>query len=416
MLNFKFKKNVKYLIPANFGLSSMVLVDMALKDGLQFAIANVMYDPKETNDVKALREFCESKGIEFHFMDATKLEGPAAQRENEDFAKFARRTRYAFFGEVYRKINAQALILAHCQDDLLESYLFQRNHDRAHAKYGMSDSAIVDGMIVIRPLLNMSRPDIEDYAIENQVHYSRGAEEFEQEVTEDDAHRQVASLSEIDRENLLEEMRFKNDEKIKLQKEFAEKIVEGEELDIRALIALSKDGFTAVLLRFVSHSDDPIELKPETIDKIREFCLSPIPNDSFFLAGHTYLIKEYDMLTLGNRYDELPYTYVLEKPSKLETPNFYLDFTMGAEDRGIHEEDYPLTIRSALPYDTYVVHGYLESVLRLYSTWQMPVRLRHIWPIFVNKNGKIVYVPRYRRNFSEERTSILRMNVKDDER
>ena len=45
---------------------------------------------------------------------------------------------------------------------------------------------------------------------------------------------------------------------------------------------------------------------------------------------------------------------------------------MGAEDRNIKPEDYPITIRTALTHDTYVVHGYLESIHALYSMWKMP--------------------------------------------
>lgn len=412
MLDIKLKKRATYLVPANFGLSSMVLLDMALKEGIKVVVACIKYNGSAQEDVDGLSTYCQEHNIPFRFFDASNL----FPNEGEPFAQFARRVRYGFFEQVYREIKPHAMLLSHCQDDLLETYIYQRNHDRSRAKYGMSASTIVDGMIVIRPLLSLSRPDLEDYAEENNVIYSKQATDYEESHTEDEVFQKVRSLSEIDRENLLEEMRYANDEKIKLQKEFAERIDEGEELDIRALIALSKDGFTTALLHFVARSDDQIDLDSETIAKIREFCLSPVPNDSFHLAGNTYLTKEYDILTLGTRYDELPYTYVMEKPSKIDTPNFEIDFSMGAEDRGIKEEDYPITIRSALPYDTYVVHDYLESVLRLYSEWKMPVRLRHIWPIFLNKNGKIIYVPRYRNGFTEEHTSVLRMKLKDDER
>jgi hypothetical protein len=36
--------------------------------------------------------------------------------------------------------------------------------------------------------------------------------------------------------------------------------------------------------------------------------------------------------------------------------------------------------------------------------------------IFVNKDGKVVYVPRYRRYFHEYHSSKLVMNVRDEEK
>ena len=134
------------------------------------------------------------------------------------------------------------------------------------------------------------------------------------------------------------------------------------------------------------------------------------------LADNVYLIKEYDLLTIGRNFDNLPYTYHMDAPGVLNTENFDIDFSMGAEDRGIRAEDYPITIRTALPSDNVEVHGYLYSVRSLFSNWGMPVRLRYIWPVFANKSGKIIYVPRYRINFREYHTSILKMHLKEEEK
>ena len=89
---------------------------------------------------------------------------------------------------------------------------------------------------------------------------------------------------------------------------------------------------------------------------------------------------------------------------------------MGAEDRKIMPEDYPITIRTAIPTDFTVCDSYLQHVRTLYKSWQMPYRLRFVWPVFVNKNGKIIYVPRYRVGFSEYHTSVLKIHLKEDER
>ena len=35
-------------------------------------------------------------------------------------------------------------------------------------------------------------------------------------------------------------------------------------------------------------------------------------------------------------------------------------------------------------------------VNRLFLDWKMPTDLRKIWPVILNKNGEIIYIPRYR--------------------
>ena len=255
-----------------------------------------------------------------------------------------------------------------------------------------------------------------EYDEENRVPYSSTKGAFEDQFTRSAVREQINALSEIERANLIDEMQFTNDDKLQMIQDFRDSIDDGEELEIRPLIALSPDEFASTLVRFVSRSPDNVVLKSGDFQKIRKFCLTPLPFSSLHLGKETYLIKQYDVLILGKNYDEIAYSYVLEKPSVLDTPDFFLDFSMGAEDRGITAEDYPLTIRTATTSDNFVVHNYLEPVHLLFSTWKMPVRLRGLWPIFINKNGKVIYVPRYRRAFREYHTSILRMHVQDDER
>lgn len=412
MIEYKFKKKGNYLVACNYSMESMALVDMLLKQGVKPIVVAVDYSPNGEfdSDFEELKAYCAKNGLRYEIADAPKAP------EGVDFVSWARGIRYDFFKKIYDEVKGSALFLSHSQDDLLETYLYQKKHEVGKAKYGISPTAVENGMMIVRPLLHFSAQDLLDYCEENNVPYSRKTSVFEKNYTKSSYYREVAALSEIDRENLLSEMIAANDEDIKMAHEFRQRIAEGEELDIRALISLSKDEFADTMVRFINQATDEVIVTPELLAKIRAFCLSQIPNDSLQLTGDTYLMKQYDIILIGHRFDELPYTYLLGKPTVLDTPNFYLDFSMGAEDRGIHEDDYPLTIRTALPYDTYVVHDYLESVHTLYSLWKMPMRLRYVWPIFLNKNGRIIYVPRYRQNFSEEHTSVLRMKLKDDER
>ena len=418
MINYKLKKKATYLVACTYGSDSMALVDMVQKEGIKPIVVCINYHKFEEadNDYVRLAQYCGARGLVFEYLDANELPEGKRYEEGKNFKTWARTTRYAFFKEIYEKYHAAGLLLAHQQDDLLETYLLQKQRKRSSANYGISPVSTVDGMIIIRPLLAYTKQDLIEYDEENGVPYSVKKSSFEDTFIRSPIRQEINAMSQIEREQLILEMEAANDEEKKLVSEFKTKIDSGEELEIRPLIALPKDAFETALMEFVAQAPEDIILTPEDFDKIRKFCLSPKPNGSLHLGGNTYLIKEYDIITLGREFDELPYTYTLEAPGTLSTPDFDLDFSMGAEDRNIKPEDYPLTIRTALTHDTYVVHGYLESIHALYSMWKMPVRLRYIWPIFLNKDGKVVYVPRYRQNFSEYHSSVLKMHLKDSER
>ena len=413
MLDYKFDNSSSYLVAGTFGSDSMALIDMMIKEGVKPIVCSINYHKFEgsDSDFASLKSYCEKNGLIFEGFDTDSL--PEEEKYHQgDFKEWARKLRYGFFKKIYDKYNASALFVAHQQDDLIETYLLQKQRKRRLAHYGLSPISTVNSMVVVRPLLNYSKSDLQEYDEENHVPFSASTSKMEDEHMKNSIRKDVISkMSEIDRENVLDEMRLANDETIGLQRSINHTIEEGEELDIRALIALPEDGFVSAITKLVSSAPEKISLKAKDFSAIRAFCLAPQPNLSMKLNGSTYLIKEYDVITIGHHPDELPYSYVLEKPGKLDTPYFELDFSMGAEDRNITSDDYPITIRSVLPGDNYVVHGYLEPVRRLYSIWKMPIQIRYTWPVFINKDGKIIYVPRFRLVFRECHTSILKMKT-----
>ena len=417
MLNYKFNANAAYLVAVSFSADSMALLDMLQKEGIKPIVCcvNYRFGPHCEFDYQSLRSYCKEKGLPFEYFDTATLPEEKKYHEGDVFSDWARKARYEFFHSVYAKYDAEALFLAHQMDDLLEVYLNEKA-GKGHAKfYGMSPVAEVGGMLVIRPLLEWTHHDLVAYDKEHRVPYSERSEQYEEEHIRSDLRKNVISkLNAVDRDNLLNEMKAKKDNEIQLTNDLRKKVQDGDELDIRALIALPRDEFAAVLTDFCMNSPEPYLLKAKDIKAIREFILSRKTNDAYPLKGSTYLIKEYDVVFLGKQFKILPYTYVLEAPGKLSNEHFDLDFSQGAEDRGIKAEDYPLTIRTAIPSDTFANHGYLQNVLRAYSVWKMPAKLRHLWPVFLNKDGKIVYVPRYAMNFREYHSSVLKLHMPEE--
>jgi len=404
-----------YLVACTFGPDSMALLDMTISHGVKPIVCFVNYHTEDSmeDEQKKMIEYAEEKGLTLEILDANTV---SQEGRTEDFSAWARTTRYAFFKKIYEQYNATALLVAHSQDDLLEGFLTQKKLGKQLDRFGITKISSYDDMIVMRPLLDFTKEDLIEYDHEHGVPFSAHMSYYEDEHTRSKIRNEVSHLNEIERDQMMREMMAVNDQKINFIKGISQDIQESEELSIRDIIALDEDEFASALIHFVRKAPNHIVLSAKKLSEIRKMCLDPEPNITMKLKDNYYLVKEYDIISLENNPEELPYTFMLEKPGKLSTPNFDLDFSMGAEDRNIKESDYPLTIRTAIPGDLYIYGGYMVPLRRMYLDANMPLRLRHVWPVFLNKDGKIVYVPRYRKSFTEYHTSILKIHVKEEEK
>lgn len=404
-----------YLVACTFGPDSMALLDLVQSKGIKPIVCFVNYHTEDSmeDEQRRLITYCEEKNLPLEILDTNLV---SQEGRAEDFSKWARDIRYAFFKKVYVANDATALLVAHSQDDLLETYLTQKKLGKQMDRFGFTKISSYEDMIVMRPLLDFTKQDLIDYDHEHGVPFSSHMSFFEDEHTRSKIRKEIAQLNEIERDQIVHEMAAVNDQKFNFVKSISEVIQDSEELCIREIIALDEDEFASALIHFVQKAPNHITLTPKKLAEIRKMCLNREPNLSMKLKDNYYLVKEYDVISIENDPDRLPYTYLLEKPGKLSTPNFDLDFSMGAEDRNIHESDYPLTIRTSLPGDEYVYGGYMVPLRRMFLDANMPIRLRHVWPVFLNKDGKIIYVPRYRKSFKEYHSSVLSIHVKDEEK
>jgi tRNA(Ile)-lysidine synthase len=408
MVDYQFKKESNYLVACSYGPDSMALLDMLLKSGIKPIVCHVDYHARKESqgEEDALREYCLKRELIFECYDASKV------KVQGNFEGWAREIRYMFFKQMYVKYNAECLFVGHQQDDLIETYLLQKQRNNVVKHYGLVKESMRDGMKIVRPLLVYSKQDLLDYCYENNVPYSIDVSNFETKYMRNKIrHEIIDKLTENERDTILRTISSSNKELEKFESDLNEKITIGEELDIRTILALSPREFKSTLMRFVNQSKPFIKLSDGQIEEIRKMCLAHQPNISIPLSDNTYIVKEYDVLVMAKKSDALPYSYILEKPGILDKKEFYLDFSNGAEDRNIKDSDYPITIRSSLAGDCYIIGGNLCELRRLFIDWKMPSRVRELWPVFVSNSGKIVYVPRYRKTYVDNHESVLQIKI-----
>lgn len=152
-----------YVVAVSGGVDSMVLLDVLALDPrraagqLQLIVAH--YDhgirPDSALDRKLVAEAANRYGLRFVY-DEGHLGIGASEAT-------ARKARYAFLNTLRQAANADAIVTAHHQDDVLETALI--NLIRGTHRRGLSSLASTAD--VVRPLLDVPKQQLYDYAKDN---------------------------------------------------------------------------------------------------------------------------------------------------------------------------------------------------------------------------------------------------------
>ena len=406
IINYPFEKGATYLVACSYGPDSMALLHLLMQKTSNIVVCHVNYHKRHISDFEeeSMRAFCLENNLGFEKFDA-----PKTARGN--FQSWARELRYQFFADMYEKHHAKALFVAHQQDDLIETYLIQKQRNSRVNYYGIEPVIHMKNMTIVRPLLSFSKQDLLDYCHENKVPFSVDMSNFETKYLRNKIRLEVvAKLTEIERYQILKEINENNDMLLAQKNNIAKKVRGKKELSIKTLLELTDKDFALAIDEFLKDNGIFSPISASQLSEIRKACLSKTPNIKIELNAANNLLKEYEALVVAKTKD-LSYSFVVDKPSALDTDFFSIDFSQGAEDRNIHLEDYPLTIRTAKKGDCYQVGGHLCEVRRLFIDWKMPTRLRALWPLVVNRSGTIIYVPRYRKDFSGDEKTKFEIKV-----
>ena len=132
---------------------------------------------------------CERLGVPLHRVHFDTREYAALHKVSIELA--ARELRYRYFEQLRRDIGAEAIMVAHHRDDNVETVLM--NLVRGTGIRGMAGIRPVNGHI-LRPLLDMSRKDIEDYLKKKGETYATDSTNLEDDATRNKFRHHVIPL------------------------------------------------------------------------------------------------------------------------------------------------------------------------------------------------------------------------------
>lgn len=389
MLNLP--KNKKYILACSYGPDSMALFDMLIKEGYSFVVAHVNYGLREEcfKETEDLEKYCKRNNIPLYIKRVKTWENKS------NLEGKCREIRYSFFSELVSKTGIDTVLVAHNQDDVIETYLLQKRRKSFVKYFGISKEMEMKGYKVIRPLLHLKKEYLENYCKNNSVPYAIDSSNLDDAFERNKIrHGIVSKLSDQERENYISKIVEENNNLKCLFGYLKDNDIHSNDF----LLSLNFQDFSYAINELCHEAKSDYSLSKKFVYEILKTLKSSKPNVVFPFAKKLQFVKTY-----GRCYfevaEDIDFSYVVNGPCTLDNEYFYLSLNSDTSNMHLSNNDYPITIRVARTTDIYEVNGYQVTARRLFIDWKLPLNLRKRWPVIINKDGKVIFIPRYRPDF-----------------
>lgn len=179
-----FKENDKIIVALSGGADSVTLFNVLLKireeyGNIELFAAHVNHNlrgEESDRDEEFVRDICKNNGIELFVL--SRDVGALAKEKGQSIELCAREVRYAFFLELSEKLSAK-VATAHTLSDSEETMLY--NICRGTALHGLC-SIPYKRDYIIRPLLDVTRQQVEEYCKANELSFVQDSTNFSEDV------------------------------------------------------------------------------------------------------------------------------------------------------------------------------------------------------------------------------------------
>lgn len=178
-------KGDKIVLGVSGGPDSISMLDIlnSIKDEIGFEIyvahINHLIREEAIDDEKYVEEYCKKNNIEFFAKRIDVLKIADAQKIGTEEA--GRKVRYEFFEEIYSKVGANKIAIAHNKNDKVETIIMHLL--RGSGLSGLKGIEPIRNNKYIRPLIECERSEIEKYCKENNLNPRIDKTNFENEYT-----------------------------------------------------------------------------------------------------------------------------------------------------------------------------------------------------------------------------------------
>lgn len=267
---FDFTEKTHFLLAVSGGVDSMVLLDLFQKSSLNFQVAhcNFQLRGQESNsETEFLKQYCNEKKIILHVKYFQTKD--FANQKKISIQMAARELRYRWFEELAEENQLNYIATAHHLNDQIETFFI--NTLRATSIKGLTGIPEKNKNI-IRPLLDFSREEIEQYATKNHLQWKEDSSNQSTKYIRNKIRKEIIPiLEEISPDlyknflqlftNLKEDTLLKEDYLLQIQKKFTQTENDVLIIDVENLLK-EKNGFIKLkqlLLPYDFHDSSEIK-------------------------------------------------------------------------------------------------------------------------------------------------------------
>ena len=389
-----------------------ILKELREKIGFKIVVAHINHNVRKESKEEALflKKYCEDNDIIFEMMTITKY-------GDDNFHNEARSIRYNYYEELIKKYGANYLMTGHHADDLIETILMRIVRGSTLRGYGgFSDCFQMDNYTIVRPLISVTKKELEDFDKENGIPFCVDKSNFKDKYTRNRYRKNVLPF-------LKKEDKHVHEKFLKFSKEIMEtdlyisKIVLKEinnvyhdnYLDIKKFKELD-DIIKKRIIDYIFTSfyeDDIILIDDRHVTLVMEAVNSNKANLVFNLPNNYLLVKEYNRIYFKHDIDSImPYDIELSDevflPNGLTIKRIDKSNTDGNDILRINYNDvtFPLRVRTRKNGDKINVKNMdgSKKVSDILIDSKIPKSKRDLWPIVVDSKDIVVWIPKVKKS------------------
>ena len=404
-MKLNLNKNQKYILACSNGPDSMALFDLLLKNNYFFIVCFVNYKTRIESDIEEenLRLICNKNNVKLETLTYN------LKDKKSDFENIARKIRYDFFVKTAKKYNIKNILIAHHLDDLIETFLFQKNTNRLSEYYGLVYKRLfIDDIYLIRPLLSYPKEKIIEYCNENQIIYSTDYTNFSNIHTRNKLRNEVINnMNLLDKYKIYLSILSKNLNLSYLYKctiNLNEKYL----LNKSNLNKLSIDDKYRLIYKWLKIND-----VKKTKNNDVDFILNNLNERNKYHINKKIITfcRDFYYIFDENVFEDT-YSYSFEN---LKNNNiFNINFEIFGKK--IKIDTTYLYVEPLINYNKIKISSYEVNLSKYLNDIHMPLILRNIWPSIVKKTEnekELIYFPRYQENYTNQNENIFNFDIKN---
>ena len=411
-INILWQKNDKIALGLSGGVDSIALFHLLVtkyKDSYKELVAfHINHGLREQSyeEAEFVENFVKNYNVKFYKKELNMKDLVRDSHTSEEM--LARKLRYEAFEEMSLLEGGVKLITAHHKNDQVENILMRLLSGRSMDYNLMIEEKTTIGKLeVYRPLLNILKADLEQYADKNDLKYYVDSTNFDTDYTRNNIrHNIVPLLNDVNTasfDNLINFSSYYQNINTELKNKVLEvkddyvisKEEDKVELDKERLLKNTNEEIYFLLRDILANNFGIFDIKQRAFFTIIEDLKSKNNNKSYDLKNNLKIISEYNSIYI-HKIEKKCYNDKIEliidevdinKVYTFHQSNFLITTTNNSSEVGFNKGDLPLIVTTKRDGDRVQRGKVSKKLSRLFIDEKIPKELRDKLPVIRNKDG-----------------------------